>query len=653
MKNIHDLSGLEWHLSGYAPFAWRSAAVFDAGSDKNVEVTPIDVAVPGSVQRALLEAGIIPDWNMGLNARLCEWAENRDWAFGTRLPDDWFKPGVTYRLRCDGLDGPGLVIVNGKEAGTFSNSFMPLVFDLTPHLHASNNSLTIVFQPPPRWLGQSSYTSRITEWKPRFNYSWDWTSRLVQIGIYDSIAIEAVEGPCIEDSRLTTSAEVGVTPGILSFHASISSGENCKVVVTLENEFGLVKKEEVPAEQFAAKGIAWKRLPVYLWWPNGMGEQPLYTFTCALVDSSGNVADKIVRKVGFRQIEWKPCEGAPANADPWLCVVNGKPVFLQGVNWTPIRPNFADVPDAEVCKRLEVYKKLGVNVFRVWGGATLEKEFFYNHCDELGFLVWQEFPLSSSSLDNWPPEDKKSIEELAVVAESYVSRRRHHPSLLLWCGGNELLGAQDGGKVGSDKPVDCTHPLIKRFAQIVKKHDPGRRFIPTSPSGPWGHGHEERYGQGLHWDVHGPWTVVEDNMEAQRRYWSHDDALFRSEVGAPGASSADIIKGYSGGLPLTPGTVDNPLWRRTSWWIDWPTFVKEKGREPQSLEEYVAWSQERQAEALRIAASACKSRFPRCGGFIIWMGHDSFPCTANTAVLDFEGRPKPAALALAEVFLKR
>ena len=141
-------------------------------------------------------------------------------------------------------------------------------------------------------------------------------------------------------------------------------------------------------------------------------------------------------------------------------------------------------------------------------------------------------------------------------------------------------------------------------------------------------------------------------MEAQRRYWSHDDALFRSEVGAPGASSVDIIKGYAGGLPLTPGTVDNPLWRRTSWWIEWPTFVKEKGREPQSLDEYVTWSQERQAEALRIAAEACKSRFPRCGGFIIWMGHDSFPCTANTAIVDFEGRPKPAALALAEIFLR-
>ncbi|MCJ7549735.1 MAG: hypothetical protein MUQ30_08655, partial [Anaerolineae bacterium] len=91
-------------------------------------------------------------------------------------------------------------------------------------------------------------------------------------------------------------------------------------------------------------------------------------------------------------------------------------------------------------------------------------------------------------------------------------------------------------------------------------------------------------------------------------------------------------------------------WRRTSWWIEWPAYIAEVGHEPESLEAYVAWGQQRQAQALRVAATACKARFPKCGGFIVWMGHDSFPCTANTSVIDFEGKPKPAALALAEVF---
>jgi beta-mannosidase len=128
------------------------------------------------------------------------------------------------------------------------------------------------------------------------------------------------------------------------------------------------------------------------------------------------------------------------------------------------------------------------------------------------------------------------------------------------------------------------------------------------------------------------------------------DALFHSEFGAPGASSAEIIRKYSGGLPLVPGSADNPLWRRSPWWIEWPDYLREVGREPRSLEEFVAWSQQRQAEALAFVVGTLKAKFPRCGGAILWMGHDSFPCTANTAIIDFDGHLKPSALALKAVW---
>jgi beta-mannosidase len=192
--------------------------------------------------------------------------------------------------------------------------------------------------------------------------------------------------------------------------------------------------------------------------------------------------------------------------------------------------------------------------------------------------------------------------------------------------------------------VTPEHPLIKRLAEIVERDDPGRRFVPTSASGPRFTADAGDFGKGLHWDVHGPWRGE------SKAYWAADDALFRSEVGAPGASPAALIEQFAGGLAPTPGTAANPLWRRFAWWIEWPEFVARHGREPRDLREYVAWSQARQAEALARAARACKRRFPRCGGFIVWMGHDSFPCPANTAILDFDGNPKPAALALAEVF---
>jgi beta-mannosidase len=409
----------------------------------------------------------------------------------------------------------------------------------------------------------------------------------------------------------------------------------------------VIREQTLPSGEF---DVMWTGLPVDLWNPNMHGDQPLYDLTCSLLDADGNELDSTARRVGFRHVEWRQCEGAPAGADPWLCVVNGKPIFLQGVNWNPVRTVFADVTEPEYRKRLELYRDLGCNMLRVWAGSFLENEVFYDLCDEFGLMVWQEFPLSSSGVENWPPEDEKSIAEQSEIALSYIERKQHHVSLIIWCGGNELLGALDGGKVGAEKPVDLAHPMLARFNEIVKREDPTRRFLPTSASGPRFCAQAKDFGKGLHWDVHGPWKHDGD-LDSWADYWSKDDALFRSETGSPGAGPAEITRRYAGDLDPMPGTADNPLWsRHTNWWVEWPRFVVEHGREPRDLEEYVAWSQARQAKALSIAVKACKDRFPRCGGVLLWTGHDCFPCETNTSIVDFDGNPKPAALALKKIW---
>ena len=638
MRAQRDLGRLGWMLAGWTPYIWRQQRSIEAGVSNNAEVTGLPAAVPGSVHGALRAAGVVPDWNVGLNARLCEWVENRHWIYTARLPDGWIEAGRVIRLRALGLDYAGWVLLNGQEIGTFTGSFVPHTFDLTPHLRERGNTLQIVFDCPPRWLGQIGYTSRMTEWKPRFNYFWDWTSRLVQLGIWDDLLLEVSDGQ--EIGELRCNAEVDDQGGANLLIGGSIAGDRCaRVRLSLEQNGRGVQGKDVTVEEFL-EGVRWRNLDVELWWPNGLGAQPLYTLRCALVDEQGGLLDEVAVRVGFRRIVWEPCEGAPSEADPWICVVNGQPLFLQGVNWTPIRPNFADVTADQYRRLLTTYRDLGCTMLRVWGGAFLEKEVFYDLCDELGLLVWQEFPLSSSGLDNRPPAAPRAIEEMARIAESYVKRRRHHACLVMWCGGNELT---------DEAPVDTGEPMIARLAQVVAEHDPGRRFVATSPSGPSFSAAEERFGQGLHWDVHGPWRV-EGDLNEWARYWQTNDALFHSEIGAPGASAIEIIRAYKGDLPEVPGTTANPLWRRTAWWVEWSTFVEELGREPKDLEEYVAWSQERQRRALEIAARSCKRRFPRCGGFLIWMGHDSFPCTANTSILDFHGDPKPAATAIGAIF---
>ena len=651
IKRTYNASNLEWKLWGFNPESWRWS--MNSITDKpNSVVRGIPITIPGSVQLALRQAGIIKDWNIGLNHQDCEWVENRNWVFSTKIPDDWLQKNKQINLVCNGLDDNGVVLVNGKEAGQFNNSFIPFTFDLNPFIKDSNNTIQVVFNPPPRYIGTPYFTSKIKDWKPRFYYVWDWMPRNVQIGIWDDIIIEVTEKDqvVIDHLNVSTTANRFKDQGELTVSAEMTpNAMKGKLAIELKDKQGrFIINEIVPCTQIR-DGKVWTNLKVNRWFPNGQGEQFMYRLECTLYDERGNIRQETMQNIGFKNICWETNTNAPNGADPWLCVVNNKPLFLQGVNWTPIRPNFADLREEDYRKLITTYKNLGVNIFRVWGGAIIEKKWFYDLCDEMGILLWQEFPLSSSGFDNYPPETAPEIQAISVIARSYIKRLRHHVSLLMWCGGNELYEYGDTGIV-TDK-----HPMIRSLKEIVKAEDPQRRFVSASPSGINIWGGLDNFGKGINWDTHGPWslpfTETDKTMSAVENYWQLDDALMHSEVGVAGASSAELINKYKGNYPALPANRENPLWNRFNWWIEWDEYkLDHQGKIPDSIEEYVEWSQKRQTQGLTIALTACKKRFPACGGFIIWMGHDSYPCTANTSIIDFDGNPKPAALALSKIW---
>ena len=640
MPTIHDLSQLSWRLISTIPFAWSINPNLPAVAEQPALPAP----VPGSVQLALRNAGILPDWNVGLNARACEWVENRHWIYQADLPDGWFADGTSWRLNAAGLDDRGWVYLNHTLIGEFHSTHLPVRFELGSAAQPAGNVLSIIFDCPPRWLGQLGHTSQMTDWKARFYYSWDWVSRLVQIGIWDRLTLEEITSDTISGLRIQTDADAAAGLASLTVQADVESPHGTALWVQLSDEADILRSTSLPLVDFRQHGLAWDAIPAEVWQPNGRGKAKTYQLRVCLLDANGAILDQLERTLGFKHIAWLPCEGAPQGADPWLCVVNDEPLFLQGFNWTPLLPNFADVSETDYRLRLEQYRDMGCNILRMWGGAHLEKEIFFDLCDQLGILVWQEFPLSSSGVDNYPPDDARSITELSEIARSYVERKHHHPCLLMWGGGNELQELAPEGV-----PVGLSHPLIARFAAIVKEMDPQHRFVATSSSGPRFSAKREDFGKGLHWDVHGPWKADPD-LAVWKRYWQDCDALFHSEVGAPSASSAAIIEATRGEFPAMPANGSNPLWQRTSWWIEWDLYLQQGGREDSTLEEYITWSQERQAQALRIVVRSLKDKFPRVGGVIFWMGHDCFPCTANTAVINFDGSLKPAALAIQEVF---
>lgn len=646
----YNLSKLEWELVGTKPHHWRMFEQIDEMRITHPENTPIKVNIPSSVQQALLDANLIEDWNIGTNYKNCEWVENRHWIYFVNLPDDFFQVGKKSKLVCKGLDDNGEILLNGSLIGKFDNAHLEYKFDLTSALKSNGNRLAIIFECPERYQGQIYWTSKTKLNKPRFYYSWDWCPRIVQIGIWDEVLLEVSDDVAIEQLYTNTSYSISDSKGKLTLKAQFTesvSNENVKVVLTDIKGNAIIN--QVLDAQVLINGYEFQDLAILAWNPNGQGEQPLYQLNCTLLSNKNVELHTISRQIGFRSIEWLPCEDANPAADPWLLSVNANAIFIQGVNWTPIRTMFADVTEIQYREWLQKYKDLGANMLRVWGGATIEKECFYSICDEMGLMVWQEFPISSSGICSTPPDDDESIELMERIVESYIHRRHYHTSLVAWSGGNELYNKEN------TKPLDFTHPILARAKEVVDRLDPDRRLMPTSPSGPTMFYDPALNGQGVQWDVHSPWWLPfepnDTEMSNIREYWESSDALFHSEAGVPGASSVELINKYRGKYPALPINVENPIWGQFSWWIENDKFkLTNNGNDPESIEEYVQWEQNRQTKGLSIAVESAKNRFPKCGGFLIWMGHDCFPCSANTSIIDFDGNLKPVAYELMKIW---
>jgi len=650
-----DLASLDWSLVGWAPNVWEWTAGAEGIDSTRHHATPvIPAVVPGAVQEDLLRAGLLPDWNVGLNAPLCEWVEHRHWEYSCQVevPADW--EGESVMLHAEGLDYAGYVLVDGHTVGSFMGMMRPQTFDVTEWLEpGSAHRLSLVFTEAPHEQGQIGYTSLSRWFKARFAYGWDWCPRLVPLGIWDSLYLETVPEVHVEGCLPNATLDPVTGKGSLSLRLLVDSlwpmQATCHIRLTgsegtvLEHDTACVFAMGVSETMLTVPGS----FAVEAWWPNGMGDQPLYDLEMALLDDEGGVIDAWQGRVGFRDVQWLPCEGAPANAEPWICQVNGRRVFLQGVNWTPVRMTYGSVTKEMYAERLRIYADMGLNIVRVWGGAMLEKDAFYDLCDELGIMVWQEFPLSSSGIDNAPPSDPEALDELRRIATSYLWRRGGHVSCVIWSGGNELFY----GEREDATPVDETDPAIAVMAGVAERLGRNQRFVVTSPSGPSMWFDPEFAGQGMHHDVHGPWRMP-TSMEEWRDYWDAQDAMLVSEVGVPSCSRLELLEAYAGDMELWPPNDDNPFWLyRTPWWNTWELADAHAfDADRPELARYVELTRRIQAESMAYVASSCKRRFPQCGGVIFWMGHDCYVCPSNNAIIEYDGMPKPAVAALREVF---
>jgi beta-mannosidase len=263
-----------------------------------------------------------------------------------------------------------------------------------------------------------------------------------------------------------------------------------------------------------------------------------------------------------------------------------------------------------------------VNVLRVWGGGLIETTEFYELCDRLGILVWQEFSQSSSGFESVPSDDPAFVRTLAEDARAIVPRRRRHPSLALWCGGNEL-------------EADDSTPAIAALRQVVHELDPGRGWYATSPTGDL--------------DVHGPWE--HQGLRAHYEHYDSRTSILHSEFGVEGMTNRRALEALISPERRWPADRTNPVYEHLgAWWNNAPLVQEAFGGRIADVETMRRASQWLQYEGLRYAVEAQRRRWPRCSGTFPWQFNESYPNAWCTSAVDWHGEPKPAYYGVARAY---
>jgi beta-mannosidase len=640
MIDGRPLHEAEWRLRGALGDAWRWFRAHEEDPPP-LDEGWIPATVPGSVLHDLWQAGAVADPYVGRQSLLAEWVPERTWVYAVRF-DEPPRPGRRAWLRFAGLDFEADVFLNGRHLGRHRGMFSEAVFEVGDLLREEPpNALAVVVAPAPAEESQVGRTDRVRTAKARMPYGWDFCPRLVHQGIWDDVTLEWTGATSIADLRVSTDLE----------------GDGAMVRVDVRAHDGAARADAALTWQGARvgrgtavldrDGVARLELSVpdpRLWWPAGEGEPALHGLQVTLHDADGAVSDRRRMRVGIRSISLVGNEGAPPDALGYTLRVNGRRVWMRGWNWVPMDALYGLRRPARLAHLVDLARRADVNLLRVWGGGLIEREDFYDACDAAGILVWQEFPLSSSGFDNAPSDDPAYLDHLRGEAEAAIRHRRHHPSLALWCGGNELTDAET-------RPLDERTAAIALLRDAVERLDPGRAWLPTSPSGPTFH-HSlesvERDQDALH-DVHGPWE--HQGLEAQYELANAGTALLHSEFGAEGMASVPVLERTIPEAERWPAHRGNPVYaHRGAWWDNEPLVQGCFGGRLQDVASLSRASRFLQAEALGYAIEADRRRAWRCSGTIPWQFDEPYPEAWCTTAVDHAGRPKPAYHAVARAY---
>ena len=602
--------------------SWRLDCI--AAGYENVAAT-----VPGSVYHDLLNADLIGDpFYRDNENRVFPLMEN-DFTYSRvfEVPAELLDSDCVV-LHCDGLDTLATLSVNGTVVGTADNMHRTWEFDVKAVLCEGENTITVTFASPTKFIRKAfAENPAVGTFDPLEGYplirkahcmfGWDWGPRLPDAGIWRNISLLGIDTARIRDVYVVQHHENGaVTLDIDTRITEITGSAPVSVTVTAPD-----------GTTFTATGAkASITIPnPSLWWPNGYGEQPLYTVSVTL----GDGLDEWTRRIGLRTMrvlnekdEWGEC---------FTFCVNGTKIFAMGANYIPEDNLLSRANPARSRRLLEDAKAANYNCVRVWGGGIYPHDYFYDLCDELGLLVWQDF-MFACAVYNLTEDFERSI-----VAEfrDNIRRLRHHPSLALWCGNNEV---EESVMYGRPNTVAQKNDYVKIFdyllPKVLKEEDPTTFYWPSSPS--TGVTYDDprciSRGDAHYWDV---WHGLKPFTD-----YRHYLFRFASEFGFQSFPCMETIESFT--LPEDRNVFSYVMekhQRNSSANGRIVNYLSQMYLYPAQLTNLVYASQLLQAQAMQYGVEHWRRHRGHCMGTIIWQLNDCWP-VASWSSIDYYGRWK-------------
>ncbi|MGR0319623.1 glycoside hydrolase family 2 protein [Agromyces sp. ZXT2-3] len=617
----------------------------------------LPATVPGQVHTDLQAAGLIGDLDVGLGELEQRWIGRSEWEYSREFQWDAGSStdGRRIDLVADGLDTFARVSLNGTVIADTTDQHIGYRWPVDGLLEDGTNRIEVRFTSawdaalereqavgplPSPYDAPYPYVR-----KSACNFGWDWGPQYVTAGIWKSIRIEQWQGR-LAHVRPLVELDEGHGHATVRVHAEIEdafgSGRSATVHVELRDPEGRVVAQAEGAA--GAAGAAECKVDVdspQLWWPVGLGAQHRYSLRVRL-ERDGVALDTREHSLGIRSVAIETPRDERVG-DRWHLLVNGQRVRIRGYNWIPDDPFIAEVSPRRLAARLDQAVAGAANLLRVWGGGYFATEEFLDGCDERGLLVWQDFPFACAAYD----ESDEMRQLIRIEAEQAVERLAWHPSVAVWCGGNECTwGRTDWG--WGDLLGDRTWGggyYTGLLPEVIAELDPTRPYLPNSP---WSGSldvpsNDERSGPVHLWDV---WNDLD-----YTHYRDHDPA-FVSEMGwcaPPAHHTLRRVVPDGALLPDNPGVVHHM--RAAEGMHKLARGLQPYFPVPDDPDDWLFQTQLVQARAEAAGTEWLRSR-ERCAGVIVWQLNDCWPGLSWSAV-DADGIEKPLYYALRHSFAER